>query len=145
MANLSDAIKNNNNRLDIFTSKSVGKRLKRELASMYNSYDDIIVQFSKDKTIEGDALNVYIYEIINNKRICYQFIVGINYPFKPPEVYLNNHKYRQLLYSKTNYEIINLKKISGKDCLCCTSLTCSINWSPGYILNNLIYEIKYYK
>lgn len=143
MEYISDTIKNNNYRLDTFTSKSTGKRLKRELSNMYKLYDDIIVEFSNDK--EGDSLNIYIYETIDNKKICYQFNVCVSYPFKCPTIILNKHKYRQLLYCRTNYEMINLKKLTTKDCLCCVSLTCTNNWSPGYTLSNLIDEIKYYK
>ena len=50
-----------------------------------------------------------------------------------------------MLFNKTVYEMEHLKQISGKDCLCCSSLTCTHNWSPGYNLNFLINEIKYYK
>ena len=142
---LSDTVKNNNNRLELFTSLSTGKRLKRELANMYKNYDDIIVEFSKGKTINGDILNVYVYETINDNKICYQFAACVNYPFKCPEIFLNKRKYRQLLCCKTIYEMQHLKNISGNECLCCSSLTCSSNWSPGYILTDLIKEIKYYK
>ena len=142
---LSDTVKNNNKRLETFTSYCAGKRIKRELDNMYKIYDDIIVEFIQGKTIEEDFLNIYVYETINNKRICYKFNVGINYPFRCPTINLNKHKYKQLLCTKTMYETINLKKHFDKDCLCCTSITCSVNWSPGNTLCDLINEIKYFK
>jgi hypothetical protein len=134
-------IENNNLKLELLSSKCVSRRLKREFISMYKLYDEIIIESSQNTS----DINVIVYELIDKKKVCYKFVIGRNYPFIAPTVFLNNKTYRSFLFSKTKYEDINFKKLSGIDCLCCASLTCTDNWSPRETLNNIIDEIKYYK
>jgi len=141
MEDKTDLIENNNLKLELLSSKCVSRRLKREFISMYKLYDEIIIESTQ---ITND-FNVIVYELIDNKRVCYNFIINHNYPFIAPTVFFNNKTYRSFLFSKTKYEAINLKKLNGIDCLCCVSLTCKDNWSPRHTLTNLIDEIKYYK
>ena len=120
---------------------SIYRRLQRELTSMSKFYDEFTIEEGKT----SGEINVIIYELIDNKIVCYKFVINQNYPFVCPAVFLNNRPYKSFLYGKTNYEYINLKKNFGIECLCCESLTCNANWSPKETLNNIINEIKHYK
>jgi hypothetical protein len=141
MENKINLIKNNNLMMSSFACKSIYTRLQRELTSMSKFYDEIIIEEGKT----SGEINVIIYELIDNKIVCYKFVINQNYPFVCPVVFLNNRPYKSFLFGKTNYEFINLKKNCGIECFCCESLTCSVNWSPKETLNNIINEIKHYK
>jgi hypothetical protein len=141
MEDKTDLIENNNLKLELLSSKCVSRRLKREFTTMYKLYDAITVELNENSL----EIDVIIYELIDKKKVCYKFVIGRNYPFIAPTVFLNNHTYKKLLASKTKYEVNNLKKLYNIDCLCCVSLTCTNNWSPREMLHNIIDEIKYYK
>jgi len=141
MENKTDLIENNNLKLELLSSKCVSRRLKREFISMYKLYDKIMIESNQITS----AFNVIVYELIDNKSVCYKFTINHNYPFIAPIVFLNNRTYKTFLCGKTKYEDIHLKKFTGLNCLCCASLTCLDNWSPRHTLTNLIDEIKYYK
>jgi len=141
MENNADLIKNNNLKMESLTLKSIYRRLQRDLTSMYKLYDKITVEEGNT----SNEFNVIIYELVDEKIICYKFVIKHNYPFACPAVFLNNRPYKSFLFGKTNYEYINLKKNFGIDCLCCESLTCNENWSPKQTLNSIIDEIKHYK
>ena len=128
----------NNYILDSLTSsKCISRRLKREFISMYDLYQEINVELTQ----KPNEICVNVYDF----GVSYKFIIGVNYPFVCPTVFLNNRNYKQILGSKTNYEITYLKKLTGVDCLCCRSLTCSEKWAPNNKLNDIINEIKYFK
>jgi hypothetical protein len=142
MEDKTDLIENNKLKLQSLNSKCISRRLQREFISMYKLYDEI--QIEESLTTEN-FINVIVYELVDNKIVCYKFLIKNNYPFVCPTVFLNNRTYKSFLYGKTKYEDIHLKKIAGLTCLCCRSLTCTDNWSPRHTLTNIIDEIKYYK
>jgi hypothetical protein len=138
MENKLDIIENNNFILDTLSiSKCISRRLKREISIMCQIYQEINVELTQ----KSNEICVNVHDF----GISYKFIIGLNYPFVCPTVFLNNRKYKQILTNKTNYEITYLKKLTGVDCLCCNSLTCSEKWAPNNKLNDIINEIKYFK
>lgn len=141
MEHNTELIQNNNFILQMVQSKCISKRLNRELISMYKLYDEVNIELNQN----SNEICVNVYEIVDNKKVWYKFAISPNYPFVCPSVFLNNHKYKSLLASKTSYEITYLKKLKGIDCFCCSSLTCSNNWAPSSKLNDIINEIKYFK
>lgn len=141
MEDKTDLIENNNLKLEGLNINCASKRLKREFNSMYKLYDEVFIELIPN----SNEFNVIVYEFIDNKKVCYKFVIGINYPFNAPNIFLNNRTYRNFLFSKTSYEVIHLKKLKGINCICCNSLTCRDNWSPRYTLTDIIDEIKYYK
>jgi hypothetical protein len=134
-----ELINYNKNIIEKYGSKSIGRRLEKELESLYILYEEIILE------IFNNNICVNIYENVNNKKMHYKFIINNNYPFLNPNIYVNNIDYKQLLISKTKSEINNLKKFKGINCLCCASLSCRNNWTPAIKLNNIITEIKKFK
>jgi hypothetical protein len=142
MEDKTDLIENNNLKLQSLNSKCISRRLKREFISMYKLYDEILIE---ESLTSDNVINVIVYELVDNKIVCYKFLIKNNYPFVCPTIFLNNRPYKSFLYGKTKYEDIHLKKFADLNCLCCASLTCLDNWSPRNTLNNIIDEIKYYK
>lgn len=70
--------------------------------------------------------NVYLLNILSNKLRKYpEYIILLNYLF--------NNLYNKGSIFLKNKDIYNI-------CLCCKSLTCPHNWSPGLTINNLILE-----
>ena len=141
MENKPELIQNNNYSLDLLLSKSSVKRIKREFINMYKLYDEVIIELTQNP----EDFIVIVIEYVDGKKLSYKFVINVNYPFSIPKIFFNNNSYKQLLISKTSYEIINLKKLKGIDCFCCQSITCQNNWSPGNTLTDIIDEIKYFK
>jgi hypothetical protein len=133
-----DIIENNNFILDTLSiSKCISRRLKREFSIMCKLYQKVYVELTQ----KSNEICVNVYDF----GISYKFIIGINYPFVCPTVFLNNHKYKQILANKTNYEITYLKKLTGIDCLCCNSYLCYNNWAPSVTFKHIIDQINDYK
>ena len=140
MNNNTDLI-NNTLKIDKILSKTISKRLKKELQNLHNLYHEIDVELIPN----SENLYIIVYDFNEGKKVCFKFLISVNYPFVCPTVFFNNFAYKRLLICVNNYETKNLKDISGYDCLCCQSITCGANWSPGYMLTNIINEINIYK
>lgn len=111
------------------------KRLKGELYKLLTLYDNIYVGNEEDKII------FIIEKKINKKKIIYKFIISNNYPYNPPNVYINNINYGQYLHCPNKFLNI-LKYLRGIDCFCCVSYTCKSNWNPCMNLNYIIEEFE---
>jgi len=61
-------------------------------------------------------------------------IIDDNYPFRCPNININNHKYLNLISKKC------LKSSNYYRCLCCESITCANNWSPMNQMIDIINE-----
>jgi len=122
----------------------VKKRIIRELKDLYKHYNVIVSDIDKDYN-KNDTVTVSIFEELNGKQQSYKFIINMNYPFVAPSVYYNNKKYSELLRCKSIYESNMLTLVKKIGCLCCSSYTCSNNWSPAVTMNHIINEIKYFK
>lgn len=126
----------NEEKLMLFGSKTIGRRIRKELQDLYNFYNDIEVD------IIDDNIKVTISEVINDKKQNYSFLITVNYPFEPPKIFYQNKTYLDFL--KINYtrkDFLLLKKVSGQDCFCCHSYNCRNNWSPAITLKKIIEEI----
>lgn len=81
-------------------------------------------------------------DIIPNIDIVLTIKYTRNYPFKPPEVYLNNKNIIEYFgSSRLFYD--DLHKITNRKCLCCHNLLCKYNWGPILNTIDIINEIKY--
>ena len=119
--------------------KCIKSRLKRENDDLYKKYPHSITFIDYDdinknvkfviKIDDGSILNKYSF-LINNK-----------YPFNSPRILYNDKPYSDLLRSPSNRFNIYLEKLFNKKCLCCTSLNCKYNWSPGINLSMIINDI----
>tara|TARA_B100000780_G_C21115333_1_gene451170 strand:+ start:2292 stop:2783 length:492 start_codon:yes stop_codon:yes gene_type:complete len=121
--------------LSIITSKRVRKEM------FY-----FLTQSNRSGLCEG----FYKPTLINIKKIQLIFLLKLknistitikitpDYPFKCPEVFVNNHKYKSLLGCKN---IPDLKNINKHKCFACSSLTCHSNWGPMCNIIQILKEI----
>lgn len=75
----------------------------------------------------------------------YTFILPITYPFSPPKILINKRPYISSISMPSTRFIEMLKKLEGKDCLCCDSKVCYVNWGPAFTIRHLMTEIEYNK
>jgi len=95
--------------------------------------------FSKYKTLEIKYTEEHIIIKINNV----DFHINNKYPFNPPSVYINSIPYSQYLITKSPKIIKIIKKYIKNDCLCCSTIICSSNWSATYHIQKLMDEIEH--
>lgn len=140
----------------IIEKKIFRNRFINELKQIYdyekcNEYINISLVFNP---LEKDKCEL---NILNNKMNTIKFVIGINYPFKSPIVYINNIIYNKTLVNRTygiNYflkypteYVINYNNPFLKNdytCLCCKSITCESNWYPGMTTLSILKEIDDY-
>ena len=118
-------------------SKCIRNRIKREIEKMYPLYNEIIASFTAEGELQVAVQNVDEWGFLQK----YGFIIGENYPFRSPKIFYQGRKYWEFLRGRhTNLQ--TLKKVTGKDCLCCSSFHCNDNWGPGNTLIHIIDEIR---
>jgi ubiquitin-protein ligase len=131
--------------LEIIPFNTVKKRIARELQNLDENCSLISIEVDKnDKDKSGHVKPVInIYD--NSNGLIYSLTLDVNYPFRPPNVKINYIPYYEFLRIKFLPFTENLKKIYKINCLCCSTITCSANWTPAYTTNHLIEEIRTYK
>jgi ubiquitin-protein ligase len=123
--------------LSTMKNKIQVKRLRNDCKLLLDTFDGVILAHEEDK------VNVTVTERLgDNKLRSYKFVIDSNYPFHPPETYVNKVKYSSMLKLNGELEKNMAKKMKGQDCLCCHSLQCRANWSPAIRLFHIIDEIK---
>jgi len=119
--------------------KLVSKRIMKEYNELLILYDLVSIEI-----LEIDEINkkkkIIIYIQKQNTNI-YKFIINENYPFTPPKIFINDDNYNKFLNLRSLRFNSVLKYMKGYECLCCKSIICQNNWSPGYTIKNLINEI----
>jgi ubiquitin-protein ligase len=121
-----------------FDNSIIRVRVRKELDKMY-PYFTKITAAKNDK----NQLTITLREIKTNDMQKYEFTICADYPFKPPNVVFQNRPYREFLQISHSPQDLKLfKQVSGLECLCCTSITCNENWSPGYMMTHIIDEIR---
>jgi ubiquitin-protein ligase len=116
------------------TNKSL-KRISIELIQLYELYNNV-------QLIKNDRFHEIIVTI-NNDTI--RLICSNDYPFKIPNIYINNLTYKSYISIRSIRFINILKKLYGTDCLCCHSYLCMDKWAPTTTLIKIINEILSYK
>lgn len=116
---------------------SLRKRIKGEFFRMEFLYDKINI-IKEDGKIIFEVEKTYK----NQKKIIYKFVISIHYPYKPPDLYINNKNYGQYLRCPNKFLNV-LKYISNIECFCCSSCTCPGNWTPSITLKYIIEESEY--
>lgn len=120
--------------------KCIKSRLKRESSDIGKQYPNSIV------FIDYDAKNKIVKFVIKIdvyiKFQKYTFLIDNKYPFNSPKIIYNDQPYSQLLRSPSTRFNIYLEKLFDKKCLCCASLNCKYNWSPGINLSMIINDIN---
>jgi hypothetical protein len=105
-------------------------RLINEMSQLCKNFNDIRIYKENNNDI-----------MIIKEDNEYKFILDQNYPFRSPKYFfVNNINYKKKLCFINSKLLVYLKKIYGIDCLCCNSLFCNNNWSPGNRLEQIINE-----
>ena len=122
-------------KLNLLKNNTIRRRLSREyeLMSDNKNYNILINICDKNQNIE-----FIVYENILDQ---YVFKIDDNYPFRAPQIFFNKKKYIEHLILSTRLIKI-YKNLTSNHCLCCTSLCCYENWSPGITLDHIIKDIK---
>ena len=108
------------------------KRISNELTRDFNEHEYSCTIFHPNNR------HMEINLIVNDKAL--QFKVTPDYPFKPPQLFVNDinyisrHKDKYLKYKKL-FKYIKKYEMS---CPCCDTILC--NWSPGNTLKQLLDE-----
>lgn len=120
---------------------AVRRRLMKEITmDMCSGGDGIYVE-----KITVDDKGTAIITVVDYKSeniLIYDFCISENYPFTVPKIKVNNLGYIDFLRIKTNTFQQLLKRLTGKDCLCCHSFACGERWSPGIRITQIISEIR---
>ena len=134
----------NNIELEKIKVRTLKSRIKNECDILYKDYHNVLIDVIPDKitVTASEFMTTNNDNIPTTKKRVYKFILNSHYPFRPPEIYINNTMYSTILQMKGDYEKKMVKKIKGQDCLCCHSVNCNANWSPAIKLNRIIDEIK---
>ena len=129
--------------------KKYVNRLNYEIYNelLYNGYQVHIKMKEKkehrenDQDADGDFKEDFHFELIINSlkhdNLTYTVKLSDDYPFRKPDLYLNN-KYYPFLLPGSNKEI--LYKLFGIECLCCHSRMC--DWDVTTKIIDLILEAE---
>ena len=104
------------------------RRMQREMQTFRNNYPEYEELYEYDYESLTNTHELII--LIDNHRL--KIKMGQYFPFKAPQVFINDNYYRDMLVFRTEY-FQNILKINGYQCLCCTSILCTSKWSPTSI------------
>jgi ubiquitin-protein ligase len=130
----------NKNAISSINLPCIKSRLKREYSDLYTKYPNSIIYIYNNESLKKISFSIRIDE--GNKMQNYVFLIDNKYPFYPPRIEYNHHPYSLFLQSPSNRFGIYLQKLFNKNCLCCASLDCKYNWSPGINLSMIINDIS---
>jgi hypothetical protein len=92
--------------------------------------------------INDNEAYVLCDNIIPNIDIVLTLKYSRKYPFKPPDVFLNDKNIIEYFRSSQLF-YDDLHKITNRKCLCCQNLLCKYNWGPMLKTTDIIDEIIY--
>lgn len=125
--------------IDLISSKCLKARIKNEYKELSKKYENIKLLWDD----ETKNVLIEIQDIIKDgEKDIFKFIVVQDYPFHSPNFYYNNNPYSYHLKLPSQRFSELLKKFVNKTCLCCSSLACKYNWSPGVKLKMFIDELN---
>jgi len=126
------------------TVSYMARRIKHELNDMKKQCifnDDDFVTITK---YHGEDFDIIFRNIKDNR--LYKFIISPKYPFKAPELVLNNRPYSSYFLFKSPEFRELFYKYKGHRCFSCESLLCPNNWKPTVRLTKIIEEVNlFYK
>ena len=107
----------------------VNKRINREIPNLSQKYGPLNIISLPDDT----------YNIIQLTNYNIDVKINSNYPFHPPDMFINKKSYLTVIidYPKYVYEKLNEKGIT---CLCCESILCKNRWNPSIKIINIVDE-----
>ena len=144
------------------------KRFFYEFNKTYKHKQDL--DFSYNFLLSNSNSNNKIVSVIIYNKLFLQFIITESYPFRPPEVLINDIQLMNYLKWCSNISAIitsrkflsqknmqyahmfSINNITKKNipvipinCICCDSILCINKWSPALLFINIIDEAVYNK
>jgi hypothetical protein len=129
----------NKNAIASIKIKCIKSRLTREYKDIYTKYPNSIIYIYNNEELKQVSFSIRIDEGTNLQN--YVFIIDSKYPFHPPRLVYNERPYFDFLKLQSHRFGDYLKKLFNKNCLCCASLDCKYNWSPGVNLSMMINDV----
>jgi hypothetical protein len=123
------------------TEDFLPRRIKNEIKRDWDFPNGIYERFVLDK-IEKETLNYgtiklfFRVKFIDKYEIVTIIINNNDYPWKPPDILVNNYKYKQLIC--VDYKLLEKLKIPIK-CLCCSTILC--DWQPLHTFVDILNEL----
>lgn len=114
-------------------------RLQKELINLKKNYahkyfiNETTVRYFTNFLKVNKKLEICFY--VNNILLKIKIIINDNYPFNPPEIYVNSFKYLNLLIIPNNMLTLLTKK-----CLCCNNIL--NDWIASYTIKDILEEIE---
>lgn len=130
----------NKNAIASINIKCIKSRLTREYNDLYAKFPNSIIYIYNNEELKNVSFSIRIDE--GTKMQNYVFIINNKYPFHPPSLVYNEHPYSDFLKLPTHRFGNYLLKLFNKNCLCCASLDCKYNWSPGVNLSMMINDVN---
>ena len=116
-----------------FRDKPTLNRLNKEIRILSENY-------YKCKVLVTNNIDIYIPLVLHHCReVMVTVTIDESYPFKTPNVFINNIKYSKLL------QLISIKYNCTDMCLCCKSITCPNRWKPSCKIQDILTEIFEYQ
>ena len=109
------------------------KRMQREMRCLTEAYKHSESNF--DEKTQSHSISCRLDNWIVEIRVPQMF------PFKPPQVLINEKYYRDMLIFRDS-EFQNILRANGIECLCCKSLLCTSNWCPIKKIVDVVDEVK---
>jgi len=133
--------------LETITYTPIRRRLEREFINLLSL--DLIYSESVMVKLDNDKINncqSFLVSFTTIKECNYfEFIIGINYPFRPPKLNINFKPYLHNFNFESKKFKENLFKYKKIRCFCCNTKLCGDNWSPAYTIRHILEEFNDFK
>ena len=124
--------------IDLISHKCLKSRIRNEYKELTKKYENIKLLWDD----ETKNILIEIHELVKHDVMdTFRFVVNREYPFHSPKFYYNNEPYSHYLRIPSQRFSQHLTTFTKKICLCCSSLACKYNWSPGVKLKMFIDEL----
>ena len=116
------------------------RRLNKEI-SIYSKYDESKNDYYVENCYFYDSADNFItfYIFIEDKVLFLKIECNTGYPFRPPNIFVNNIKYISLLRPTPLFHLYK-KFLNIPNCLCCNSILC--NWNLNYGCKHILTEVR---
>lgn len=118
---------------DIGFNRGYVRRIHREMKLLEESYNYV-------ESTHDEETKSHIVRCLSDNWILEAHIPQM-YPFKAPQVYINQKNYRDMLIFRDS-KFREILKANGISCLCCRSILCTNIWAPIKMIYNIFDEVS---
>lgn len=125
---------------EAFLSRRVKNEIERDWDFPNGIYERFVLDRVDIDTVKlswgRPAVKLFFKVKFLDKYETVTIIINHDYPWKPPEILVNNYKYKELI--RVDYKFLEKLKIPTK-CLCCTTILC--DWKPYNKFVDILNEV----